>query len=132
LSQLARQVVAQFPNVKLVATTLRESISASHNNWGAMLYDASEDSSVFAPRSDEQYQPYEIRNIVDRVGGGDAFAAGLLFALNSDDYATKRDALDFAVAASCLAHSIIGDFNFSSRAEIDELAGGSASGRVVR
>ena len=129
---VARRVVEQFPNVKLVATTLRESISASHNNWGAMLYDAADDAAHFSPRAGEEYQPYEIRTIVDRVGAGDAFAAGLMFALQSDDYASPRAALDFAVAASCLAHSIVGDFNFASRAEIDALAGGATSGRVVR
>jgi 2-dehydro-3-deoxygluconokinase len=129
---VARQVVSQFSNIKLVATTLRESMSASHNNWGAMLFDTSDDVAHFAPCGDGKYNPYEIRNIVDRVGAGDAFAAGLLYALNCDDYPSRSDALDFAVAASCLAHSISGDFNFSSRAEIDALAGGSASGRVVR
>jgi 2-dehydro-3-deoxygluconokinase len=129
---VARQVVRQFSNVKLVATTLRESISASHNNWGAMLYEAAEDTAHFAPRQDGAYRPYEIRNIVDRVGGGDAFAAGLMFALDSDDFPSPRDALDFAVAASCLAHSISGDFNFCNREEIEALMAGSASGRVVR
>jgi 2-dehydro-3-deoxygluconokinase len=129
---VARQVVEQFPNIKLVATTLRESISASHNNWGAMLYDASDDTAHFAPRAGDQYQPYEIRSIVDRVGAGDAFAVGLMFALQCDDYESPRDALDFAVASSCLAHSVVGDFNFASRDEIDALASGSMSGRVER
>ncbi len=129
---VARQVVQQFPNIKLVATTLRESVSASHNNWGAMLFEAEQDAAHFSPRQNGVYEPYEIRNIVDRVGGGDAFAAGLIFGLTCDDYPMPADALDFAVAASCLAHSISGDFNFSSRAEIDALAAGSRSGRVVR
>ncbi|MEZ6086478.1 MAG: sugar kinase [Pirellulaceae bacterium] len=130
---VARRVVEQFPNIKMVATTLRESISASHNNWGAMLLSAEENTVCFEPRDSEMhYQPYEIRNIVDRVGGGDSFAAGLIFGLLHDDYATPADALRFAVAASCLAHSIVGDLNFSSRAEIDALASGSASGRVIR
>lgn len=129
---VARQVVGQIPNIKMVATTLRESISASHNNWGAMLYEAASDAPHFAPRRDGEYAPYEIRNIVDRVGGGDAFAAGLMFALDSDDFTSSQAALEFAVAASCLAHSISGDFNFSSREEIDALVAGSASGRVVR
>ncbi len=128
---VARQVCARFPNVRLIATTLRESISASHNNWGAMLYDVSEGKALFAPEVTGQYQPYKIRNIVDRVGGGDAFAAGLLFALGSNDYDLPQ-ALKFATAASCLAHSILGDFNFSSREEVDALMKGSASGRVVR
>ena len=69
---------------------------------------------------------------MDRVGGGDSFAAGLIYALTSADYPSLEEALDFAVASSCLAHSIEGDFNHSSRAEVDALAHGSGSGRVVR
>jgi 2-dehydro-3-deoxygluconokinase len=128
----ARQVVGAFPNIRRVATTLRQSHSASHNDYGAMLYDADSDRLDFSPRRDGEYRPYEIRNIVDRVGGGDAFAAGLIFALSSEDYATTGDALDFATAAACLAHSIPGDVNFSTRAEIDALRAGSTAGRVVR
>ena len=130
--EVAKRIVSEFPNIQMVATTLRQSISASHNNWGAMLYDAQREAAMFAPQSSGEYIPYEIRNIVDRVGGGDSFAAGLIFALTCEDYATPQDALDFAVAASCLAHSIRGDFNFSTRAEVDALAAGAASGRVVR
>ncbi len=129
---VARKIVGEFPNVRLVATTLRESISASHNNWGAMLYDAKADAAHFAPRQEGEYRPYEIRNIVDRVGGGDAFAAGLIFGLTMREDPTPPAALDFAVAASCLAQSIVGDFNFSTRAEVEALAAGSAAGRVVR
>jgi 2-dehydro-3-deoxygluconokinase len=129
---VAREVVRQCPNIRLVATTLRESISASHNNWGAMLYDARHDKARFAPRKDQRYQPYEIRNIVDRVGGGDAFAAGLIFALQEDKSADLQRALDFAAAASCLAHSVLGDFNYVSREEIETLMSGGSSGRVVR
>lgn len=129
---VARQVVERFPDIRLIATTLRESISASHNNWGAMLFDVAEDKACFAPLADDRYRPYEIRNIVDRVGGGDAFAAGLLFALSHDDYPGNQEALQFACASSCLAHSILGDFNFSTKAEVDALMGGSGSGRVVR
>src|SRR5690606_41768767 len=110
----------------------RESISASHNNWGAMLYDAGDSTAHFAPRENNEYRPYEIRNIVDRIGGGDAFAAGLIYAMLSDDYATPLDALDFAVSASCPCHSILGDFNFSTREQIDALMQGARSGRVVR
>jgi 2-dehydro-3-deoxygluconokinase len=129
---VAREVVGQFPNITRVATTLRQSVSASHNNWGAMLYDAASGQPHFAPRVDGRYSPYEIRNIVDRVGGGDAFAAGLIFALTCPDFASLDDALRFAVAASCLAHSIPGDFNYTSREEVEALMGGSRSGRVVR
>ena len=76
------------------------------------------------------YRPYEIRNIVDRVGGGDSFAGGLIFGLI--DGRPPQDALEFAVAASCLKHSIPGDFNRVSVAEVEKLAGGDASGRVSR
>ncbi|RME92344.1 MAG: sugar kinase [Verrucomicrobia bacterium] len=131
--EVARQVVAQFPNVRQVAITLRESISASHNNWGGMLYDAGSDRAFFAPRDGEgRYRPYEIRDIVDRVGAGDAFAGGLIFALTTPELAEPQTALNFAVAASCLKHSIHGDFNWASRSEVEALMRGAASGRVVR
>ena len=129
---VARAVVGRFPNIQMVATTLRQSISASYNQWGAMLYESGKDEAIFSPQQGNEYQPYEIRNIVDRVGGGDSFAAGLIFALRCPDYPTSQEALAFATAASCLAHSIEGDFNYSTRDEVDALAGGSVSGRVVR
>lgn len=130
--EVARQIAARFPNVKRVATTLRESHSASHNNWGALLHDVATDRTYFGPRKDGKYAPYEIKAIVDRVGGGDAFSGALVFALTTPEFAEPQKALDFAVAASCLAHSIKGDFNFVNRAEVEALMGGSASGRVVR
>lgn len=130
---VARQVVQQFPNVSKVAITLRESLSASHNNWGAMLYDAESDQPYFSPLdSDGNYRPYQIKNIVDRVGGGDAFAGGLIFALTTPELSAPQNAVQYAVAASCLKHSIKGDFNFSTRSEVEALMGGSGSGRVVR
>ncbi len=129
---VAREIIRQFPNIGKVAITLRESLSASHNNWGALLYDAASDAAVFAPQEAGEYAPYEIRNIVDRVGGGDSFGAGLVFALNTPELASPENAIRFAAAASCLAHSIEGDFNFSTRAEVESLMGGQASGRVVR
>jgi len=130
---VARQVVKQFPKISKVAITLRESLSASHNNWGAMLYDAKADKPFFAPLdSDGKYQPYQIRNIVDRVGGGDAFAGGLIFALMTSELSELQTAVNYAVAASCLKHSVKGDFNYSTRGEVEALMAGSASGRVVR
>ena len=130
---VAKQLVEMFPNVSKVAITLRESISASHNNWGAMLFDGSDQKAYFAPLSPEgDYAPYEIRDIVDRVGGGDSFAAGLIHALYSDDCSEPQNAIRFAVAASCLKHSIKGDFNYSKRSEVLSLMGGDASGRVKR
>lgn len=130
---VARQVVQQFPNVSKVAITLRESLSASHNNWGAMLYDAKSDKPFFAPLdNDGNYKSYQIRNIVDRVGGGDSFAGGLIFALTTPELSEPSAAVKYAVAASCLKHSIKGDFNYSTRSEVEALMGGSGSGRVVR
>lgn len=127
---VAQQIALQFPNVSKVAITLRESISATHNNWGAMLYDVKSDHAYFAPITNGEYSPYEIRNIVDRVGGGDSFSAGLIFALN--DELEDKAAIAFAVASSCLAHSIRGDINYSSREEVERLVKGSGTGRVIR
>mgnify|MGYP003672219305 CR=1 FL=1 len=130
---VARQVAKQFPNVSKVAITLRESHSASHNNWGAMLYEVGSDTPFFAPLdANGDYRPYQIKNIVDRVGGGDSFAGGLIFAQITDALSDPQTAVNYAVAASCLKHSIKGDFNFSTRQEVEALMSGSASGRVVR
>jgi len=130
---VARQIVEQFPNVKQVAITLRESHSADHNNWGAMLLDVPSDTAHFAPLNHAgEYEPYEMRNIVDRVGAGDSFAGGLIFALRTPELANPETALRYAVAASCLKHTIWGDFNDASREEIEALMNGSGSGRVQR
>ena len=103
-----------------VAITLRESKSANDNDWSAMLY--TEGQAYFSKK-------YSI-HIVDRVGGGDSFGAGLIYSL-VNDFAPQR-AIEFAVAASCLKHSIEGDYNMVSVAEVENLAGGDASGRVQR
>ena len=129
---VAAQMAGEFANVSQVAITLRESISASHNNWGAMLYDVATKQAFFAPLRDGAYEPYQIRAIVDRVGGGDSFTAGLIYALMADDLSEPQTALAFGVAASCLAQSIHGDYNYSTRDEVEKLMGGSGSGRVVR
>ena len=116
---VAKQLKERF-GFKHVAITLRESISATDNNWAAMLYDGEE--CYFSKK-------YAV-HIVDRVGGGDSFGAGLIYALiNNYD---SQAAIEFAVAASCLKHSIEGDFNMVSVAEVMQLAGGDGSGRVVR
>jgi len=111
----------RFPNLKTIAITLRGSLSASHNTWSAVLWDKGD--IYTAPR-------YDITHIVDRVGGGDSFMGGLIYGLNS--YESRQDAIDFAVAASALKHSIKGDFNLVSVAEVEKLMGGDASGRVSR
>ncbi len=130
--QVARKLANRFPKAKAVAFTLRQSISADHNNWGAMLLDVAKDRCFFAPLTDGVYRPYEIRDIVDRFGGGDSFCAGLIYALLHEEFAEPQTALAFAVANSCLKHSIPGDFNFVSLKEVLALMGGNASGRVAR
>jgi 2-dehydro-3-deoxygluconokinase len=118
---LASKVLDAYPNLKLIAITLRESRSASHNGWSACLHNR------------EQFllsRHYEITNIVDRVGGGDAFAGGLIFGLLN--LPSHAEALEFAVAASCLKHSIPGDFNRFTRAEVEALIKEGGSGRVQR
>jgi len=119
---VARLIVSEFPSIQMVATTLRQGPSATHNRWGAMLYDAGSDEAEFSPQVSGQYQPYEISHIIDREGASDAFAAGLIFAITCDDYVSPADALNFAAAASCLAHSVPGDFNYATRTEVDALA----------
>ena len=111
----------RMPGLKTIAITLRGSLSASHNTWSGMLWDQ---GTVYTTRT------YDIEHIVDRVGGGDSFMGGLLYGLHT--YPEKQKALDFAVAASCLKHSIMGDFNMVTVAEVEKLMKGDASGRVSR
>jgi 2-dehydro-3-deoxygluconokinase len=130
---IAAQVAQKFPNIKKIAFTLRESISATHNNWGCMLYDTANGAVHFAPCSNGSYSPYRITNIVDRIGGGDSFCAALIYALQDDEL--KQDdekSAAFAAAASCLCHSIYGDINYSTKDEVLTLMKGGASGRIVR
>lgn len=131
---VAEQIAAAFPNVSKVAITLRESLSASHNRWGAMFFDAANGSSIFQPTdASGAYAPHEIRTIVDRVGAGDSFGGALIFALRDPELSTDLStALRWAVAASTLCHSIDGDFNFVTRKEVEALAMGDSSGRVRR
>ncbi|HMM28073.1 MAG TPA: sugar kinase [Aggregatilineaceae bacterium] len=111
----------RFEGLTTIAITLRGSISASHNTWSGVLWH--EGRFTTGAR-------YDITPIVDRVGGGDAFAGGLIYGLRA--YDDPQRALDFAIAASCLKHSIFGDFNLVSVAEVEKLMGGDASGRVSR
>jgi 2-dehydro-3-deoxygluconokinase len=115
-----RQMMQEF-DFKYVVSTLRESFSASHNGWKALIYDGKEFY---------QSKRYDINPIIDRVGGGDSFSGGLIHGLLT--MATQGEALEFAVAASALKHTIPGDFNLVSEEEVKVLAGGNASGRVQR
>jgi len=119
--KLADKVLTAYPNLQAIAISLRESHSASHNGWSACLHDRKQ---FMVSRA------YEITHIVDRVGGGDSFAGGLIYGWQ--DLATHQDALEFAVAASCLKHSIPGDFNRTTVDEVRALLKGGGSGRVQR
>lgn len=118
---LCEAVLEKFSNLKIQAITLRHSYSADHNGWSGCLHD----------RNDFYIGPhYEISDIVDRVGSGDSFAGGLIYRLING--ASSKEALDFAVAASCLKHSILGDVNRVTADEVYRLLGGDGSGRVQR
>lgn len=119
--EITAEVLARYPRMQRIAITLRESHSADHNDWSACAYDRQE--FVLSRK-------YQITDIVDRVGGGDSFSAGMIYGLQR--YEKLGDALEFAVAASCLKHSIAGDYNRVSVAEVEALMGGDASGRVQR
>ncbi len=119
---VCRQLMERFPRCKKAVITLRGSVSANHNSWSGVLYNG--DQLFIAPT-------YQITHIVDRVGGGDSFMGGLIYGLHaypSDD----EKALQFAVAASCLKHTIRGDFNMVTVEEVEKLMTGDASGRVAR
>ena len=119
---VCEQMMNKFPRAKKVITTLRGSISASHNTWAGVLYDG---KKMYETRQ------YQITHIVDRVGGGDSFMGGLIYGLLNYPE-NDQNALDFAVAASCLKHTIKGDANLVTVEEVEKLMGGDASGRVAR
>ncbi len=119
--KLAEKVLATYPNLKAIAITLRESFSASHNGWSACMHNR------------ERFmmsRHYDITHFVDRVGGGDSFGGGLIYGLMS--LPSHEEALEFAVAASCLKHSVPGDFNRFTKAEVESLLKEGGSGRVQR
>lgn len=118
---LGDKVLEEYPNMEMIAITLRESRSADTNGWAACLNDR---------ERFYESKRYLINDIIDRVGGGDSFAGGLLYGLHT--YQDKRRALEFAAAASCLKHSIIGDFNRIGVSDVEKLMSGDGSGRVQR
>lgn len=119
---VAQQLKARFPRASDVAITLRGSINANHNTWGAVLYDG---NKLYSSKR------YDITHIVDRVGGGDSFGAGLIYSMLTQP-TNKQYAVDYAVAASALKHTIKGDYNLVSITEVESLLGGDGSGRVSR
>ena len=118
---VCQQLMERFPRAKRVIITLRGSINADHNTWGGVLYDG---EKLYSSKR------YDITHIVDRVGGGDSFMGGLIYGLRN--YADLQQALEFAVAASALKHTVYGDFNLVSVSEVETLMGGDGSGRVAR
>ncbi|MDR0764390.1 MAG: sugar kinase [Synergistaceae bacterium] len=119
--ELARRVTARFPNVERFAVSLRESLSADWNNWSVVMADK---NGFYTSKK------YEIRDIVDRIGGGDSFGAGLIWGL--DNLGGPLETVEFAAAASALKHTIYGDYNMISLDDVKNLAAGDASGRVQR
>ena len=119
---VCKQMMSKFPRAKKVITTLRGSISASHNTWAGVMYDG---NTMF------ESPQYQITDIVDRVGGGDSFMGGLIYGLLKYPE-NDQNALNFAVAASCLKHTIKGDANLVTLDEVEKLMSGDASGRVAR
>ena len=118
---VSRQIMQRFPRCKKVITTLRGSVNANHNTWAGVLWDG---------KQLLESKQYQITHIVDRVGGGDSFMGGLIYGLMT--YDSAQEALEFAVAASCLKHTIYGDFNQVTVQDVEKLMGGDASGRVAR
>lgn len=119
---VVKEIAQQYPNLKIIALTLRGSLSASHNTWSGILYDRKQ--FYIAPH-------YDIAHIIDRVGGGDSFAAGLIYGLRTFE-SDHQKTLNFAVASSCLKHTIFGDFNLVSVDEVLKIMKGNLSGRVSR
>ena len=119
---VSQKIMKQFPRCKKVITTLRGSVSANHNSWSGVLYDGKK--LYKAPN-------YQITHIVDRVGGGDSFMGGLIYGLITYQD-NLQSALNFAVAASCLKHTVYGDYNRVTVSEVEKLMDGDASGRVSR
>lgn len=119
---VAKQLMDKFPRAKKIAITLRGSVSASHNTWGAMVYDG---TTLYSSKR------YDITDIVDRVGGGDSFGGGLIYGELTYGGDTQKS-LEFAVAASALKHTIKGDFNLVTVDEVEKLMSGDGSGRVSR
>ncbi len=127
--ELVRLMALRFPKLQRVALTLRDGSSVLQQHFGGLLFDHLQDEIYHAPGVGEFYP---ITQLVDRLGAGDAFTAGLLYALTTQELAAPATAIRFATAAGCLAHSIEGDFNFSTRDEITALMAGGMAGRVLR
>lgn len=132
LLRICQEICHLYPRLKFVAMTRRMGSSANSNSFGGLLYDAKCQQAAFAPLQNQKPAWYEIHDIVDRLGAGDAFTAGLLYSMTKSCAINLQEVIDFATAAGCLAHSIEGDYNYVSRSEIESIAAGDQGGRVSR
>ena len=133
--EFCRTMVSRYPNLKLIATILREMPSANIDTWGGILYDVEKDKQYVGPLADGAYAPWHINDIVDPIGVGDAFSAGLVYALKDPEIKDDLQyVLYYTLACSCLAHTIKGDCNYTTKEEVLALLqkGSRGSGRVLR
>ena len=130
---VAEAINRRYPSVKMLLTTMRQSISATYNKWGAALYDLSNGLQYVSPCIDGKYVPYDITAIVDRIGAGDSFAAGILYALDDSELGQDlQSVVDFATASSCLCHTIMQDINYVSREDVITLMKSGGHSTVSR
>ena len=130
---VAEAIKRRYPDVKMLLTTMRQSISATYNKWGAALYDLSDGLQYVSPCVNGEYMPYDITAIVDRIGAGDSFAAGILYALDDEELGKDLQlVVDFATAASCLCHTIVQDINYVTREDVISLMKSGGHGIVSR
>jgi len=129
---LLSKIAAQYPQLRSIALTRRSSVSAKHQRFGASLYVVETQRTYNAPQQAERDGQFDITDVVDRIGSGDAFLGALLFALQTPELADPQSAISFATAACVLAHSIPGDISFITRDEIESLMNGPAAGRLDR
>ncbi len=130
---VAEAINRKYPSVSMVLTTMRQSISATYNKWGAAMYDISDGMQYVSPCVNGKYVPYDITSIVDRIGAGDSFAAGFLYAMTDPELSSdKQTMIDFATASSCLCHSIMQDINYVTKDDVLSLMRSGGHGTVSR
>lgn len=132
LLRISREIGERYPRLKYVAMTRRIGSTANSNSFGGMLYESESKRVVYAPLLNQEPSWYEINDIVDRLGAGDAFTAGMLYSLTRSSVVDLQKVIDFATAAGCLAHSIEGDYNYVTRSEVEAIVAGVQGGRVSR
>lgn len=132
LRRISGEVSRVYPRLKYIAMTRRVGNTANSNAFGGMLFNCQSQNAVYAPLQNDEPSMYQISDIVDRLGAGDAFTAGLLYSLTRAETIDLQKTIDFATAAGCLSHSIDGDYNYVSCSEVEAIAAGAQGGRVSR